>query len=446
LPPTFFGWIPVLWKITEDEVLASAGLDAFVFLRFFKMAVKYLSFVFFFVLTVIFPVQKNFNESDDAGDDDSDGELRRSLSDFLQRNKSNSTTEPWMEFPTDYLWIYVVFAYVFSGALIYLIITETNYIVRIRQKYLSNQSSVTDRTIRLSGIPRHLRSEEKITETIEKLQIGKVERVTLCRNWGELDELIDARMTTLRKLEEAWTVYLGYRRNLRKLEPFRPPRSREGDSAAEPSEDDDEQANLLQQRHATEIDPSSPRRARPTTRLWSGFFKLQTRKVDAIDYYEEQLQNLDERIREAREKHYTPGALAFVTLDSIAACQMAIQAILDPVPMELRARPAPSPSDVVWKNTYLPRRQRMLRAWSVTAVVVILTIVWWVIFFPVAGLLNIRTIGKVFPQLEEFLCSHETTRSLVTTTLPTLILSLMLVLVPYFYDCKSVTLFPPSSL
>lgn len=30
LPDTFFGWIPALWKVTEQQVLASAGLDAYV--------------------------------------------------------------------------------------------------------------------------------------------------------------------------------------------------------------------------------------------------------------------------------------------------------------------------------------------------------------------------------------------------------------------------------
>lgn len=30
LPKTMFGWIPVLYRISEEEVLASAGLDAFV--------------------------------------------------------------------------------------------------------------------------------------------------------------------------------------------------------------------------------------------------------------------------------------------------------------------------------------------------------------------------------------------------------------------------------
>jgi calcium permeable stress-gated cation channel len=30
LPDTFFGWVPVLYKITEQQVLATAGLDAYV--------------------------------------------------------------------------------------------------------------------------------------------------------------------------------------------------------------------------------------------------------------------------------------------------------------------------------------------------------------------------------------------------------------------------------
>lgn len=30
LPDSFFGWIIPLWKITDDQVLASAGLDAYV--------------------------------------------------------------------------------------------------------------------------------------------------------------------------------------------------------------------------------------------------------------------------------------------------------------------------------------------------------------------------------------------------------------------------------
>jgi len=30
LPDSFLGWIPALYKVTEEQVLASSGLDAFV--------------------------------------------------------------------------------------------------------------------------------------------------------------------------------------------------------------------------------------------------------------------------------------------------------------------------------------------------------------------------------------------------------------------------------
>lgn len=40
LPPSLFGWIPVLYSITDQQLLASAGLDAYVFLQFFKVWVS----------------------------------------------------------------------------------------------------------------------------------------------------------------------------------------------------------------------------------------------------------------------------------------------------------------------------------------------------------------------------------------------------------------------
>ena len=115
---------------------------------------------------------------------------------------------------------------------------------------------------------------------------------------------------------------------------------------------------------------------------------------------------------------------------------MAIQAIMDPEPMQLLANAAPAPADVVWKNTYLPRSNRMLRAWSITALIVVLTIFWSALLVPFAGLLTIESIGRVSPNLEEALRSHPIAKSLVTTGLPTLLISLLNVLVPYLYNCK----------
>jgi hypothetical protein len=73
----------------------------------------------------------------------------------------------------------------------------------------------------------------------------------------------------------------------------------------------------------------------------------------------------------------------------------------------------------------------------VTIFITILTILW---FFPVAilaQLLSICSIGKIAPPLAEWLEGHDITRALVRTGLPTLVVSLLNVLVPYLYDYLS---------
>ena len=109
---------------------------------------------------------------------------------------------------------------------------------------------------------------------------------------------------------------------------------------------------------------------------------------------------------------------------------------MDPEPMTLLANPAPAPSDVVWPNTYIPRSSRMLRAWSITLVIALLTIFWSLLLVPLAGLLSLENIGKVWPQLHDALDRHKVARSLVQQGLPTLIISLLTVAVPYLYYCR----------
>lgn len=115
---------------------------------------------------------------------------------------------------------------------------------------------------------------------------------------------------------------------------------------------------------------------------------------------------------------------------------MAVQATMDPEPMQLLAKPAPAPSDVIWQNTYLPRSQRMIRSWSITVLIIFLTIFWSVLLAPLAGLLSLGSIRKVWPQLADVLESHALSATLVQSVLPTLIVSLLNIAVPYLYMCK----------
>jgi hypothetical protein len=244
------------------------------------------------------------------------------------------------------------------------------------------------------------------------------------------------RTNTMRRLEEAYAVHMGFRtveRNLESLPIVQPPPpvpTAEGVREDE-REDTDEHDRLVMIDGQPHIRPYA--KVRPKTRIRYGRFGLQSRQVDAIDYYQEQLREADEEIKRLREKDYAATPIAFVTMDSVAACQMAIQAVLDPSPLQLIANPSPAPGEVMWHNTYLPRRSRMLRSWSVTLGILLLSVFWSIILVPVAGLLNTDTIGKVFPQLAEFLDAHKNIKSLVAAQLPTIVTSLLMIFVPYMY-------------
>ena len=123
-------------------------------------------------------------------------------------------------------------------------------------------------------------------------------------------------------------------------------------------------------------------------------------------------------------------------MDSVASAQMAIQAVLDPSPLQLLAHNSPAPQDVVWSNTYLSRRQRMFRSWSITVAIGILSVFWTVLLVPIAGALNTCSIQEVFPGLANVLHENDFVESLVNTQLPTLALTLINVAVPFLYDCK----------
>jgi hypothetical protein len=447
LPDTMFGWIAPLWRITDQQVLASAGLDAYAFLAFFKMALNFCCITFIFSLIVIKPVHDAYEDDDNLRNDTKHhngtkkphDDMRRSIN-LLTADTQNRTSPGFPGFPeyieTDYLWMYVVFAYLFTGIAVYMIFAYTRKVVEVRQEYLGSQTTVTDRTLRLSGIPAHIQDEEKIREFIESLEIGKVDSVTLCRDWKELDKAMSDRTDTMRRLEEAYTVHTGFRtveRNLESLPIVQPPPLVPIDDEEPQSEADGTDAleRPIMIDGQPHVRPYA--KVRPKTRVRYGRFGLQSKQVDAIEHYQEQLRNADEEIKRLRQKDYAPTPIAFVTMDSVAACQMAIQAVLDPSPLQFIANPSPAPSEVIWPNTYRSRRNRMLRSWSVTLGILFLSIFWSIVLVPVAGLLNLETIGKVFPQFADFLVAHKNIAILVKAQLPVLITSLLMVLVPYLY-------------
>lgn len=393
------------------------------------MAIKYLLIVLFFALVIIKPVHDNNPDDIHKNSTHTKPEYLGTRQTFI---RSIGSYDVEWDYEADYLWMYLVFAYLFTGIAMYLIIVESRKIIEVRQNYLGSQSTVTDRTIRLSGIPKDLQSESKIKDFIEELEIGKVDSVLLCRDWKALDVAMEKRNVILRKLERALVEHDHKIREERSLESLPTTNS--------PNDSDREDSGLLE--GDTHI--SHPG-ARPIERIWYGRFSLRYRHVDAIDYHEEKLRKADEEILQLRKSEFPTVSLAFVTMDSVAACQMAIQAVLDSSPLQLIATTSPAPVNVEWKNTYMPRRQRLFRLWTITAVILLLTLFWTVVLAPIALFIDMDRIKTIWPQLAKFLSAHDLGKSMVSTQLPTLIISGLNVVVPYLYSCKSAQLVIPLS-
>lgn len=174
LPNNLFGWIKVVYKITDEEIIACSGLDTFVYLRFFKMGIKIFLILSILAIFVLSPIRYYF-----TGNYDKENIM----------TKPNQPPDINYDFPSFY-WVYPIFTYVFSIVVFYYLFEFTTTILRTRQKYLASQSSITDRTIKLDGIPKRLLQREKLKKFIEDLGIGKVLDVKLIYNWTPLEDLL----------------------------------------------------------------------------------------------------------------------------------------------------------------------------------------------------------------------------------------------------------------
>jgi hypothetical protein len=407
------------------------------------MAIKLFAIMAFFATAVLWPINAHFRGfelpfGNNTGNDTSGSsfssptELPFGDADLDSVKKGGSHKDK-SKHGVDYLWAYVLFTYFFVGLTIYSINWETFRIIKFRQDYLGSQSTVTDRTFRLTGIPTDLRSEERIKHLIEKLEIGIVTGVTICRDWTEIDELMYTRNQYLHRLESAWAKYLKKREKTDQHQWSGIENT--NNNPVSRDEEAGENGRLLEEDNSEQ--PHIMGGERPQVTIRYGVFNFRSKKLDAIDYYEEKLRRIDMKIAEVRNKAFTPTDMALVTMDTVASCQMVIQARIDPRPGRLLTKPTPSPSDLVWSNTYALRGIRRLKSWSVTIFITILTLVWIFPTAALAGFLSICTVEKVLPTFANWLTQHPIMYALFQTGIPTLVVSLLNVAVPYLYDWLS---------
>ncbi|KAG7664852.1 uncharacterized protein J8A68_001610 [[Candida] subhashii] len=468
---SLFGWIPIVYKINESQILEHAGFDAVVFLRFFKMCIRILGTCLLLAIFVISPIRYKFTGKldsdypDDDGDDDDNNNGTSIVMRQLIKMAAGGTNIPEDVEQSYQLfsWMYVAFTYIFTIITIYFLFNQTNKIIDMRQKYLGGQNSITDRTVKVSGIPAVLRDEITLARHIESLNIGEIDSILIVREWGNLNKLFKLRKKVLRKLEVYWVEYFQQKGIINKAQllsssSLHPQlrdsigldnnnnsyRDNEEDESTPEATDNsnprtpspsiiDQISEIVEEEASTSVPSLLNDELRDRPKINKGLFGIFGPKVDAIAHYTEQLEVIDKEINRARTKEYPGTSTAFLTMKTVAQAQMLAQAVLDPKVNHLITSLAAAPHDIRWDNLCLTRKERNTKIFIVTLIIGLMSIL---LIYPVrymASLLNTKSIAKMWPSLGRFLHNNKWAKTAITGLLPTYLFTILNIIIPFFY-------------
>lgn len=413
LPNDLFKWVGAVLAISDDDVLEYSGLDAYVVLAFFKMGILTFLVLSLAGALVLSPIRYYF-----TGNYDKDNIVWLVMFSFTTGGSPPLNDE----FPR-YLWVYPAFTYFFSGIVYWSLFFFTKRVIKTRQKYLAAQNSITDRTIKLDGIPKKLIRKNDpllLKRFIEDLGIGRVLDVKLIYDWLPLQELFDQRHHLILSLETLYSRYYGLTIDL---------------------------YNKKLPRVLPKINPNSPPESPSKLKL-----RLQ------IDALAAKLVVLDGKIRQIQSKfdlslstiptgedsEFKILPSAFITMDSVSSAQMAAQTVLDPRVYKLIVSLAPAAKDINWQNLKLSYYEKLSKSNMITFFIVLSYTVVFFLVTSLSTLLEIKTITKFWPALGHFIAQNKWLSTFVTGILPPMLFSLMNLSFPYLY--KSLTLMQGYSL
>ncbi|KAG2187199.1 hypothetical protein INT44_004871 [Umbelopsis vinacea] len=441
LPDTMFGWILPLIRIPHTEVLEKVGLDAVVvgyyiksplcayfiihtfplqMLQFLLTGAKLFALCGFFGTAVLIPLN-GMNGIANSTDPIHNDTMLFEPSEPTPPHHSNSV-----------LWAYLFFTYFFCFAAFYFTFRNYRDYIRMRRKYgLQTATTLPARTVMVTGIPPELRSDRKLAEYFESLGLGVVESVHVVKHVSQLSELIRERARCLRRLELSYARYWGNPCNDPDYDP---------DELLMQAEQSDHINTIDFAPHQPERDRLplfKPRRSRPTVR--DGMLGITGKKVDAIEYYSEQFNYLDDIVIKARRLgRYPPSTVGFVTFESVISATIAVQTLLHPGPFLVRTQAAPEPRDILWNNVAIRGRERLIRKSFVYVMLLLIIFLWGVPIGFLSTFTNVESLERYLPWLVDLANKNKILQQIVYGFVPTLSVVIFMAILPVVFNFLSV--------
>lgn len=229
---------------------------------------------------------------------------------------------------SDYLVAYLIYTYLFCLLTFFFLYRNYRSFIILRSAYLIRLSkTLTNRSIMVTGIPKSLRTDEKLAEYYEHLGIGHVESSHIVRHVSELRHLLSKRTSALRSLEKAYVNYWGNPCRIPGYDPdeiltdarlFQAVAQRRMEMEQEKSSYNSTFFLGLVEDPRLRGRKAAQNNSRPQTR--PGFLGLWGKKVDAIDHYTKEFDSYDRKVIEARNStEFEMTSVGFVTFENMSS-------------------------------------------------------------------------------------------------------------------------------
>ncbi|KAF4683024.1 hypothetical protein FOZ60_009758 [Perkinsus olseni] len=392
-----WSWIRNAVLISDDELVAYAGLDAAAFIRMLRMGIK-ISCVGCLNSIYLIPIYKYQDREKSPGE--SDPMQSWSLGNLLNGDTAMIAT--------------LMASYLFYGYSMYLIYHEFSWYLSRRHQYLARMR-LDNYTVFVRGLPQDMRSNRALRNFFEDVAPGQVLDARVALDIDELEKQEAARSKIIPKLEHAYNVaeYEGERPEMKVkmcgkekmdtitvLERRLAALNRYCERTVRSAEDFQEKADeLFQERFDKEVEVEDG---------LAGQLKSLTKAPVNIVKDVADIVPLPKALNPTNllpfgdKPEFKVRADGFVTFRSLKASMSALQMLHSGTPFKICAMPAPLPDDVFWDNVGMPHMRQELGMLLSIVLTVVLCVFWTVPVAFVSSVSQVQNLKKELPFLEDW--------------------------------------------
>ncbi|KAG2200841.1 hypothetical protein INT47_001372 [Mucor saturninus] len=395
IPKGFGRWILALFKISDEDLIKTMGLDRFMVLKFLRMGMVTFSIYSLVAIPILFPIN------------------------IIGQNSLPGLTYLTMGNVTDdsRTWAHCLLAVILSCLVWYYTFRETKIYIVLRRKFLLSPDyadTVAARTIYVPSIPANINNVEDLEKIFNRFP-GGIRRIWLNRQLHDLPELVEKREKAALSLESTVTkaILATYKHNM-KL----------SNKVDEEALNESDIPDAIRPKHRDSVIP----------------LPCFGRKVDSIEFYHNQIKELNHSIGEKQHDaaSFTQVNSAFIEFNQQVAAHMAAQSLMHKESMQMAPRYIQiAPSDIIWENMNIKSYERMLRRFVSISITTVIIIFWAVPVVFVQAVANINELAKVLPFLSVINKLGPQVVGIIQGILPAVALSILISLVPVIFTILS---------